>query len=105
MSFEEYQNWHKEFPSLAKDFETNPTSNAIFRLYGRDEVIQKYFQERLLDKQRVKQGLIKHIKGSQSTRSPVCEKPYGDKCGYCFKCGQHQELILNALFQELGLED
>lgn len=47
----------------------------------------------------------KHIIGSNLVRSKVCEKPYGDACGYCHKCNQNQELVINAILKDLGIDE
>ena len=51
MKFEEM------FPSIVKDLETNPTSNAIFSLYDNCEIMEQYLSERLMDKQRVREAI------------------------------------------------
>lgn len=62
-------------------------------------------REEFLDKEKVKESIRKHIIGSNLVRSKVCEKPYGDTCGYCHKCNQNQELVINAILQDLGIEE
>ena len=62
-------------------------------------------QEKKDWKQKASEAIIKHIMGSNLIRSKVCEKPYGDTCGYCHKCNINQKIIINAILKDLNLED
>lgn len=58
-----------------------------------------------LDKQRVKEAIEKRIRGNSLVRHELCDKPYGDDCGYCEFCRQTQAMLLKVLFEELGLDE
>lgn len=87
----------EKFPSLSK-----------YRIdYDEDEsyCYLTDIEEYCLDKEIVKNSLIKNVMGSHLARSKVCEKPYGDICGYCYRCNQNQKILINAILKELGLEN
>lgn len=117
MSFEE------EFPSLIgkeRLIQTNPLptmkeqleagftedearQNLVYsmRSYGfAKEDVKKF----CLDKQRVKEAIIKHTQGTKYIRHEDCDRPCGDECGYCEFCGQKQSELQSKIFKELGLE-
>ena len=58
-----------------------------------------------LDKQRVREAIMKHTQGTKFVRHEDCSRPYGDDCGYCEFCLQRQSELQIKIFEELGLED
>lgn len=100
MTFEE------EFPSMKnKGFHNVDIVLGATRHIKRTSCYsEEEIRENTVDKQRVKETVIKYTQGTKYVRHEDCDRPYGDECGYCEFCRQRQSELQTRIFKELGLE-